>query len=116
MVATDYLIFQAKESTLEDLISSGKLEVVTDQAIREALATWESNLMTIRSLETDHKKAFNNLLEYYKIHAEPYQIMRGRGMIPQDIYSEIISDPLYLNTFTYHAIPLKILNMEYLVK
>ncbi len=111
--AVDYLIFQSAEATVEDLLGSGELSLIEDNDIREAIATWETRLMVIRSLETDHKKAFNDLLEYFRVHSNIYQVLRGRAFIPETMQETLISDPVFLNTLAYHAIPLQMLNEEY---
>lgn len=111
--ATDYLIFQAAEATIEDLIGSGELDIIEDPVIREGIATWESQLLGIRYLEADHKKSFNDLLEYYRSHSEIYKIMRGRLIFSEEMQEQLLADPVYLNTLTYHAIPLQLLNEEY---
>ena len=111
--AVDYLIFRSAEATVEDLLGSGDLSLIEDNYIREAIATWETSLMVIRSLETDHKKAFNDLLEYFRGNSEIYQVMRGRPFIPLTMQETLISDPVFLNTLAYHAIPLQMLNEEY---
>jgi hypothetical protein len=111
--ATDYLIFQAAEATIEDLIGAGELEIIEDPVIREGIATWESQLLTIRYLERDHKKAFNDLLEYYRGHSEIYKILRGGLIFNEEMQGQLLADPVYLNTLTYHAIPLQLLNAEY---
>ena len=109
----DYLIFQSTEASVEDLIGSGQLEIIRDEGIREAIATWHTGLMPIRSLELDHKKAFNDLLEYYKLHVEMFRIMRDQQIVDDAAQSKLLSDPVYFNTLTYHAIPLELLNREY---
>lgn len=109
----DYLIFKSADATVEDLLGSGELSLIEDNDIREAIATWETRLMVIRSLETDHKKSFNDLLEYFRGHSEIYQVLRGRPFIPQKMQEVLISDPVFLNTLAYHAIPLQMLNEEY---
>ena len=113
LTVTDYLIFQAAEATIEDLLGSGELEIIEDPEIREGIATWKSGLTGIRYLERDHKKAFNDLLEYYRGHSAIYEIMRGGLIFSQESQKELLADPVYLNTLTYHAIPLQLLNVEY---
>ena len=109
----DYLVFQSAEATIEDLIGSGELEIIEDAQIREGIATWKSGLMNIRYLETDNKKAFNDLLEFYKSRSEIYNMMRNGPIFSEDAQSQLLSDPVFLNTLTYHAIPLQMLNGEY---
>jgi len=111
--AIDYLIFQAADATIEDLLGSGQLEIIEDPGIREGIATWESGLLAIGYLERDHKKAFNDLLEYYRGHSEIYRIMRGGLIFSEESQNQLLADPVYLNTLTYHAIPLQMLNAEY---
>ena len=109
----DYLVFQSAEATIEDLIGSGELEIIEDAQIREAIATWESGLMNIRYLETDNKKAFNDLLEFFRSRSEIYKMMRNGPIFSEDAQSQLLSEPVFLNTLTYHAIPLQMLNAEY---
>jgi hypothetical protein len=111
--SVDYLVYQSAEATIEDLIGSGELDIIEDAQIRESIATWKSGLMNIRYLETDNKKAFNDLLEYYRTHSEIYKMMRDRPIFGQNTQNQVLSDPLFLNTLTYHAIPLQMLNGEY---
>ena len=109
----DYLVYQSAEATIEDLVGSGELDIIEDAQIRENIATWKSGLMNIRYLETDNKKAFNDLLEYYRSHSEIYKMMRDGPIFGQNAQNQILSDPVFLNTLTYHAIPLQMLNGEY---
>ena len=39
--------------------------------------------------------------------------MRGGLVFRQEQQKELLADPVYLNTLTYHAIPLQLLNVEY---
>ena len=39
--------------------------------------------------------------------------MRNGPIFSEDAQSQLLSDPVFLNTLTYHAIPLQMLNGEY---
>ncbi|MBC2838826.1 hypothetical protein [Robiginitalea sp. SC105] len=116
VAALDYLVFMAAEATVEDLVGTGDLDIIRDPDIREAIASWKSGLMTIRSLETDNKKAFNDLLEYYRTHSEVYRMLRGGPIFDASMQQQVLADPVFLNSLTYHAIPLQLLREEYVHK
>lgn len=109
----DYLALQLAEATVEDLIGSGTLGIIGSDSVREAIATWDSGLMVIRALEADHKKAFNELLEFFRTHTDVYGLMRGQAWFDDSGQQRMLEDRVYLNTLTAHAVPLQMLHEAY---
>ena len=111
----EYTILRSPESTVEDIVGSGRLDLIRDPVIREAIATWKSGLLSIRSLEGDYKALFGRLADYYHRELPIYRYMESDG---EDIVTEgemrrLLSDWEFLNLVNYVQFPSTGLNGEY---
>lgn len=111
----EYTIFHSEESTIEDLLGSGQLNIIRNERIRETFATWRSGLISIRTLEGDFKKVFDQLIAYYNANLPIYkynynnrsQIISGADM------AFLLSDREFLNLINYLTFPASGLHREY---
>lgn len=91
-----YTKHMTQQGTIEDLLGSGKLEVIQNDSVRRAIATWEADLKLMRELEADSKVSFQNLVEYLNKHIPMYErpdMDRFKGeLLPQMHYRNRIVD------------------------
>ena len=98
-----------RQGTIEDLLGSGKLEVLQNDSIRRAVATWEADLKLSRELEEDAKMAFQAYGGYLDLHLPMYK-RPDMEMVKRELLPEM----LYLNQVTNRAITIDYLHHTYL--
>lgn len=91
-----YTKHMTQQGTIEDLLGSGKLEVIQNDSVRRAIATWEADLKLMRELEADGKVSFENLVEYLSKHLPMYEMpdmdrLKGE-VLPQMLYRNRVAD------------------------
>ena len=103
-----YTKHMTQQGTVEDLMGSGRLEVIRNDTIRRAIATWEADLKLMRELEVDAKTSFLNLVEYLNTNVPIYER-------PDLNYlkTELLAQMRYLNRLTDRAIATDFLNEVY---
>ncbi len=104
-----YTKHATQQGTIEDLLGSGKLEVIQNDSIRRAVATWEADMKLSRELEEDAKTAFMSYVEYIDLRLPLYE----RPDI-EKVKRELLPQMLYLNRVTNRAITIDFLNHTYL--
>ncbi len=104
-----YTKHATQQGTIEDLLGSGKLEVIQNDSIRRAVATWEADMKLSRELEEDAKTAFMSYGEYIDLRLPGYE----RPDI-EKVKRELLPQMLYLNRVTNRAITIDFLNRTYL--
>lgn len=103
-----YTKHMTQQGTIEDLMGSGRLEVIRNDTIRRAIATWEADLKLMRELEVDAKASFLNLVEYLNTNVPTYER-------PDLMYlkTELLAQMRYLNRLMDRAITTDYLNEVY---
>ena len=104
-----YTKHMTRQGTIEDLLGSGKLEVLQNDSIRRAVATWEADLKLSRELEEDAKMAFQAYGGYLDLHLPMYK-RPDMEMVKRELLPEM----LYLNQVTNRAITIDYLHHTYL--
>ena len=104
-----YTKHMTRQGTVEDLLGSGKLEVIQNDSVRRAVATWEADLKLSRELEEDAKMAFLSYGEYLDTHMPIYE-----RPDMEKFKKELLPRMLYLNRVTNRAITIDYLNHTYL--
>ncbi|MDG1572026.1 DUF6090 family protein [Robiginitalea sp. M366] len=111
----EYTIFQAAEATVDDIMGSGRLDIIKNREIREAIAGWKTDLISIRSLEEDYKATFNMLLAYYRKSLPIYKYYGSQTSekISKDEMEQILADFEFLNLVSHIGFPAGALHQEY---
>ena len=114
MNATGFTVYQSQEGTIQDVIGSGKLDIITNDSLRLAIGSWQVHLKNIREWETIDKKTFNIYSDYLHEHANLYKISNNR-MLPIDnlLKNQFMNDKVFLNRLRDRERIPKILNNFY---
>jgi len=104
-----YTKHMTRQGTIEDLLGSGTLEVIQNDSIRRAVATWEADLKLSRELEEDAKMAFQSYGEYLDLRIPMYERPNM-----EYLKKEVLPEMLYLNQVTNRAITIDYLHDTYL--
>jgi len=104
-----YTKHMTRQGTIEDLLGSGKLEVLQNDSIRRAVATWDADLKLSRELEEDAKMTFQSYGEYLDLHLPMYK-RPDMEMVKRELLPEM----RYLNQVTNRAITIDYLHQTYL--
>ncbi|MBT8304612.1 MAG: hypothetical protein KJP09_09095 [Bacteroidia bacterium] len=66
--STGFTVFMPSEGVINDIIGSGKLDMITNEELRKKIASWEADLRMIREYETIGKQ----LSDDYNNHTSKY--------------------------------------------
>ena len=103
MNATGFTVYQSQEGTIQDILGSGKLDVITNDSLRLAIGSWQAHLKNIREWETIDKKTYNKYSDYLHEHVNLYKIGDMHELpIDEDIRNELLDDKVFLNQVREH--------------
>ncbi len=114
MNATGFTVYQSQEGTIQDILGSGKLDVITNDSLRLAIGSWQAHLKIIREWETIDKKTYNIYSDYLHEHANLYKIGDKRELPIDDLLkNQFMNDKVFLNRLRDRERIPKILNRLY---
>lgn len=110
MDATGFTVYQTQEVTIQDIMGSGNLDVISNDSIRLAIGSWQANLKDVREWEELDKNSYAIYNEYLENHVKLYT--RGQEELPLDEFkmSMLLNDNLFLNRIATRKRFPKILN------
>lgn len=95
--STGFTVFMPSEGVINDIIGSGKLDMITSNELRKKIASWEADLRMIREYENIGKQ----LSDKYTDHTSPYfDMLNGKFMEPAFLdhkRAEFLSDIIMTN-------------------
>lgn len=104
-----YTKHMTRQGTIEDLLGSGNLEVIRNDTIRRAMATWDADLKLIRELEVDVKDSFTKTIDYLNEQV----LMLGDPKVAFE-KEDLLSKKVFLNRLFDRAISAEYLNDSYI--
>ena len=114
MNATGFTVYQSQEGTIQDILGSGKLDIITNDSLRLAIGSWEANLKNIREWENLDKDTYAVYSKYLHEHANLYKINDRRELpIDENIKNQFMEDKVFLNRVRDRKRIPKILNNLY---
>lgn len=113
MDATGFTVYQTQEGTIQGIMGSGNLDVISNDSIRLAIGSWQANLKDFREWEELDKNTYAIYNEYLENHVKLYS--RGQEELPLDEFkmSMLLNDNLFLNRIATQKRFPKILNDLY---
>lgn len=114
MNATGFTVYQSQEGTIQDILGSGNLDIITNDSLRLAIGSWSASLKNIREWETLDKNTYINYSNYLHNHINLFEIDERR-VLPVDnfIFSQLMNDRVFLNRIRDRVRNPKILNSLY---
>ncbi len=103
-----YTKHMTRQGTIEDLLGSGDLEVIRNDTIRRAMATWDADLKLVREVEVDVKASFTKTIDYLNQHILMFDDPRTAFEKEQ-----LLSKKVFLNHLFDRAITADLLNESY---
>lgn len=103
-----YTKHMTRQGTIEDLLGSGDLEVIRNDTIRRAIATWDADLKFVREVEVDAKESFiktNNYLDQHILMLDEFQTAFEK--------EQLLSKRMFLNRLVDRVITAGLLNDAY---
>ena len=95
--ATGFTVFQTQEGTIQDIVGSGKLDIITNDSIRLVIGSWDAGLKSIREWEDLDKNSSTTYIEYLNQHTDTYKISFQNLPVDEDIMNDLIIDRIFLN-------------------
>ena len=113
MDAAGFAVCQTQEGTIQGIMGSGNLDVISNDSIRLAIGSWQANLKDVREWEELDKNTSAIYNEYLENHLKLYT--RGQEELPLDEFkmSMLLNDNLFLNRIATQKRFPKILNDLY---
>ena len=113
MDAAGFAVCQTQEGTIQGIMGSGNLDVISNDSIRLAIGSWQANLKDVREWEELDKNTYAIYNEYLENHLKLYT--RGQEELPLDEFkmSMLLNDNLFLNRIATQKRFPKILNDLY---
>ncbi len=113
MDAAGFAVCQTQEGTIQGIMGSGNLDVISNDSIRLAIGSWQANLKDFREWEELDKNTYAIYNEYLENHVKLYS--RGQEELPLDEFkmSMLLNDNLFLNRIATQKRFPKILNDLY---
>ena len=97
MNATGFTVYQSQEGTIQDILGSGNLDVISNDSIRLAIGSWQANLKDLREWEKLDKNSHIAYNEFLINNVKVY--LRGQTELPLDEIkmNELLNNDLFLN-------------------
>lgn len=100
MRSRGYTIFMTSEATIKDLISSGNLNLISNDTLRGLLAAWEADLKPIRGWEEHSKNSVFELSSMLNEIGDNYNYRTdNRPLFSDSMRDKVLSDLKFRNTF-----------------
>ncbi|WP_235299582.1 hypothetical protein [Portibacter marinus] len=100
MKGLGFTVFRAQEGTVNDIMGSGKLEVIRDDTIRLSIGSWEANLRTIREWEKIERESWNNYKDQLNHCIPVNQLLRDESEA-EDLNVENVWEDLYFRNLLH---------------
>ncbi|MEM9050967.1 MAG: DUF6090 family protein [Bacteroidota bacterium] len=95
---TGFTIYLSQEGTVQDIIGSGNLNLITNDSVRLKLVTWDADLKNLREWELLGKATAGAHFEYIRTHFDYYKGGRGESILKESDVLAMKSDLVFLNT------------------
>lgn len=98
MDATGFTVYQSQEGTIQDIIGSAHLDIITHDSLRLAVGSWQANLKNIREWEKMDKNAYTLYSQYLHEYANLYKIDISKELpIDEALKDQFLNDKVFLN-------------------
>lgn len=108
LFATAYNTYNSQEGSIDDIMGSGRLGIIKNDSIRQAISSWDNSLRTIREQEKidyDSGTAYADLLKHdiaiYKILDEQMRLSTEEQLklLDNDVFLNLVSERKYQKGF-----------------
>ena len=113
MQSLGFTIFLSNEGTINDIIGSGNLNMISDPEIRSAIASWEAEFKLIREFEKLGKEATTTYEKYLSENVDLYRYVKGGPTLSKKLRSQIIEDRVFRNSLDIIKLNFRSLNFLY---
>jgi hypothetical protein len=93
---TNFTIYTTHEGTIQDIMGSGKLDLIRNDSIRLAIASWNVNLRHLREWETIERNSSEGYMKYLQKNLDMYK-RRPDSLLTKEIEEQIFNDRIFLN-------------------
>ena len=112
MRSQSFTVYSTSEGTISDIFGSGKLDIIRNDSVRRAIASWNANLKHLREyekIEVSTVELYRECIDkYLKLYTQDPQLI-----LDNDNKSKVLNDVVLLNTLTERKFNPRILNKMY---
>ena len=92
-----YTLFLSSEGTIEDIVGSGDVEIIENDAIRKSIVSWESTLKLPREWERIGQGAAEEGMTYLQNKVPMYRQRLNEPLLNAELTESLLNDTYYLN-------------------
>ena len=92
-----YTLFMSSEGTIEDIVGSGDVEIIKNDAIRKSIVSWESNLKLLREWERIDQNAAEEGRTYLQNNLPMYRLRVEEALFDVELTDALFNNTYYLN-------------------
>ena len=109
----NYSLIQLEEGTIEEIMSSGSLQVFENEELRSIIADWERNLIAIREMERFAREGQQHFIQRLQEFVPAYKIGLDPNILTPEISNELFNDIRFMNTIDNIRFVARVLNEQY---
>ncbi|MBT8269886.1 MAG: hypothetical protein KJN59_11755 [Bacteroidia bacterium] len=95
--SSGFTVFMPSEGVINDIIGSGKLDMIQNDGLRSKIASWEADLRMIREFEKLSKNAVDNYTEHSDQYFDLVNEKFGRTLFLEPKREEFLNDNIFTN-------------------
>ena len=95
--STGFTVFMPSEGVINDIIGSGKLDMIKNNVLRNKVASWEADLRMIREYERLGKEDSGKYIEHISKYFDMVNGKYGKPGFFDDMRSEFLNDHIMTN-------------------
>jgi hypothetical protein len=111
--STGFTVFMPSEGVINDIIGSGKLDMISNKELRERIASWEADLKMIREFEDIGKETSSNYSDYTSQYFDMVNAKFNKPAFLIDKRNEFLNDHILTNYMVQMFRNSRILNELY---
>lgn len=97
MKATGFTVYKTNEGTVQDVLGSGVLGIITNDEIRLSIGSWQAALKDIREWENLERESSKQYLDYLKERISIYKMRQNEAILTEPKKEELFADNIFLN-------------------
>jgi hypothetical protein len=111
-----FTIYKSQEGSINDIMGSGSLALITNDSIRLAIGSWEANLKDLREWEKLEKNSWQKYITYLEKHFALYKTAFQEPELDTEKRLQVLEDNYFLNLVADRVMTSGELNQYYLTE
>ncbi len=92
-----YTIFSSSDGTIEDILGSADVKIITEDKLRQSIVSWESNLKQVKEWQRLGEGSAQDGMTYLMQHTPLYKNTLNKAFLNKELVDKLLSDQYFLN-------------------